>query len=334
MKQSSFQISSGRSRVKTPARTFARGVPFLAFGAFLVYIVGVPHFIISSTTTTASTDEIEGTPSLRSYQNETALAKPETTRRKPPLRPPPALPLIPHTIFFTYKHNILENKEPSNFYDNIMYTIHEYRTLWGDPDAPVRFLDNDDCVKDIEMAEPRLVPLFQNAVSGAWMADVCRIAALYNSGGYYFDIDLKVVQPVDLRNNNNISFVTVHETAVYMNFFQAFIASTPRNPILKIALDKMLDYHEGRLKIFGNLGPYTLNQAYKSVSPQEQAQAWILHELDLDNKRTPSNSYPEVQRQEGEGCCCNFVVEDAKQKQVYFFSRFVGASSKCGMPER
>ena len=161
---------------------------------------------------------------------------------------------IPHTLFFTYKHNILETREPSNFYDNIMYTVSQYRTLWGEPDAPIRFMDDAACAEEIEAAEPRLVQYFENGGIPAWKADVCRIAALYNAGGYYFDIDLKVVQPVALDHKKaNISFVTVHETASYMGFFQAFIASTQRNPILKKALDFMLEYYEKRRSISGNI---------------------------------------------------------------------------------
>ena len=79
-------------------------------------------------------------------------------------------------------------------------------------------------------------------------------------------------------------------------------------------------------------GPSTLKDAYNAVTDKDRAEAWILHELNLEQRNIPAGTYPELPRQEGDGCCCNFIVEDAVQKQVYFFSRFVGASNYCNVP--
>jgi hypothetical protein len=332
MKQSSFHLSSPRSRrVKSRARGSHENP--------IAYALTIAFLLVAACLFFASIKVAENTPSnsIVDTVNRTTDVQKDAGRVRGKHEAPPVLPynstkasspIIPHTLFFTYKHNILDTRKPKLFYDNVMHTISEYRSLWNEPGAHVSFLTDEDCIREIEKAEPRLVQHFEEGGVGSFKADICRIAALYNSGGYYFDIDLKVVQPVPL-DNTTFNFVTVHETAAYMNFFQAFIASTANHPILKQALENMLIHYQDNSAFRGNLGPVTLHSAYESSSREMQQKAWILHELNLDHPRNPPDIYKELPRQIGEGCCCNFVVEDAKQKQVYFFSRIVGASGTC-----
>lgn len=352
MQQSRFQLSSPRSRVKKPSARSAK--PIIAFAVTSVFLFAACYFSVFITFDPLATNKVNQTSTVHNLSSVKESAVVNARREGPLVVPSPVkdsvvnthregilvkdaitnstlLPSIPHTLFFTYKHNILETKEPKLFYDNIMHTVSEYRSLWKEPKAPIRFLEDKDCVDEIQRAEPRLVEHFEKGQVGSYKADICRVAALYNSGGYYFDIDLKVVQPVPLDETYTYKFVTVHESAAYMNFFQAFIASAPKHPILHKALGNMLEHYQGR-KFSGNMGPSTLKAAYKAMSPQIQQEAWLLHELNLEHPRNPPNIYENVPRQVGDGCCCNFVVEDAKQKEVYFFSRIVGASSSCKAP--
>ena len=91
-------------------------------------------------------------------------------------------PAIPHSIYMTYKHEVLESHEPPHIYQNIMNTISEYRRLWNEPEAPVHFLTDDECRERIEEAEPRLVQYFDKESSGAFKGDICRVAVLYLKG--------------------------------------------------------------------------------------------------------------------------------------------------------
>jgi len=225
---------------------------------------------------------------------------------------------IPHTLFFTYKYDILERGTPKRFYDNVMNTIDKYRNALSN-DTIVRFLTDDDCRALIEVAEPRLVVHFNRETLGMHKGDICRIAALFEEGGYYFDVDLQVTQALQLKDD--IQFATcLHPNG--KEFFQAFLAATARHPILKNALDKMLAYYNGQLVLHGDyMGTSTLFNAFDATPKEHRGPVLILDELNLDDD---SSRFPEIIRRKDnvEGCCCNFVVHDSTS--VYFWSRIIG----------
>jgi Glycosyltransferase sugar-binding region containing DXD motif len=150
---------------------------------------------------------------------------------------------IPRTLIFTYKSKL--DKTPKRLYNNVMHTINVYRKAWNDKDAPVLFLDNQDCLEVIEEVEPKLAIHFRQEDSGAFKADICRLAVLYARGGYYFDIDMQAVQAVPV--SSNIAFASVH--AAYGGFFQSFLASAPESPIIKKALTHLRDYYEEKARL-------------------------------------------------------------------------------------
>mmetsp|Transcript_2778 Transcript_2778/g.8168 ORF Transcript_2778/g.8168 Transcript_2778/m.8168 type:complete len:366 (+) Transcript_2778:122-1219(+) len=265
-------------------------------------------------------------------------------------------PKIPHNILFTYKHNIVQTKEPKLFYDNVVNTRDAYLFAWdNDPSARVYFLDDDECRKFIEQAEPKLLDHFNKEKQGMYKADICRIAALKMLGGYYLDVDLKVIEPVLL--NDEISFATVKEAikaasckggcpkdpailaainaevikAHEGNMFQAFLAAEPGHSILKAALHFMLLHYEGKKDAHGLMGVSTLADAFKSISPEERGQHWLLQEYNNVDEQD-SEYYPDY-HQNGRGCCCDYLVHDPEERKVYFFSRIVGSSEdKCALP--
>ena len=94
-------------------------------------------------------------------------------------------------------------------------------------------------------------------------ADICRVAELYLYGGYYFDIDIGVVKPLDVDalpipteileptwnlhsiKKNRLEQAEKDDIATFVTvvnkqgrFFQAFTASMPRHPVLKRSLGK------------------------------------------------------------------------------------------------
>jgi len=226
-------------------------------------------------------------------------------------------------MFFTYAHNILLTKAPEMYYDNVQHTIAEYRQAWGEPEAPVRFLDDADCRAILQRVEPRLVPHF-DTTRGMHKADICRVAALYEEGGYYFDVDIQVVKP--LRLADGVGFATANEFAGGSGgFFQAFLAAAPGHPILKQALYKMLLYYEGKLKAHrkgANMGTSTLKDAFDAVPEAQRGEVRLLQEIYLS-----AGQYRKLPRHIETGAC-NFVVHDAGEHAVYFYSRIVG-SPRC-----
>ena len=262
-------------------------------------------------------------PTKAAVESTTAeLAESATTK-------PPA---IPHIIYFTYKSNILQTKEPPQFYGNIMNTTQKYIQGWKDPNAKMVFLDDAGCRRVIEKAEPRLLEHFNNEQKGAYKGDICRVAALLDTGGYYFDVDIKVIEPVLLEDD--IAFSSVREELKRkkaFNFFQAFLASAPNHPVLRETTRIMLDYYEGRHALHGFMGVSTMGDGYKAAlesHPDEMKKVRILQEL----KNVPGvdGYYEDLPQQEGGvGCCCQHIVHDPEERKVYFRSRIVGAGQFC-----
>ncbi|KAL3799301.1 hypothetical protein HJC23_013026 [Cyclotella cryptica] len=207
-------------------------------------------------------------------------------------------PIIPRRLIFTYKYNLINPSEDDPPFDpknpltaNVLNTIEKYKQNWKRIDdlddannnhrsaakneAVVSFLSNEDCVEIIKRAEPKLIRHFSREKRGDFKADICRIAELYIHGGYYFDADISVVDPVNLdklpiqrveisdpftelshidqsseiaipSEDDIVTFATVIN--VQGVFFQAFLAAAPNHPIMKTALQYMLAYYEGKLQ--------------------------------------------------------------------------------------
>jgi hypothetical protein len=246
------------------------------------------------------------------------------------MRGPPSQDFkIPRRMIFTYKHNILETKEPPHLYENVLNTIQKYREAWGEPNAPVWFLNNTDCLSVLYAAKPALLNYFALEVHGSWKADICRVAALYLTGGYYFDVDMEVVQP--WKHDDNVTFATVM-TPETNRYFQSFLVSEPQSRIMEKSLSRMLHFYENHISREGVLlGPDVMKWAFDSVPISDRGQAVFLEEHEY-----PRDQIESLERREAVGCCCNFGVRDSNTKQRFFYSRIVGAGRSCmpsGTPE-
>jgi mannosyltransferase OCH1-like enzyme len=147
---------------------------------------------------------------------------------------------IPHQLLFTYSQNILETKEPSHYYENIQNTIKKYREAWNEPNAPVVFLDDVECLALIKQHEPNLIKPYQQESYGAYKGDICRAVALYQTGGYYFDVDIEVLKP--LVRTTPTTFITSWNVGGPSSraFFQAVLCVTPKNPIIAATIQSII----------------------------------------------------------------------------------------------
>ena len=372
---------------------------------------------------------------------------------------------IPHILIFTHRDNLLlaleqeqketrqEQKKKKNhelksvrlsdpslqpFLDNVLDTIQLYVTAWykqqqqqqAQPKTTrprVWFLDNDECRRVIGRVEPRLVPYFDEEPLGKYQGDVCRAAALYLSGGYYMDVDMKTIQPYPTFPRLNHTAINDKPSPIKKkkkkakkdpslvlaqspdgSMFNSFMASAPRHAVLWDSLQIILSYYQkneqglfqGYYDYAANeptvdcdtfsvssrpsqleepsswfswswgtsqpslkqvarhalchmaqglggsrskLGPFSLEAAlewHQVVWRQQSQQPHnhndpLIHVLSEDNfdsavQQQRQDWYPSLSYQdEGEGCCCNYVVHDRIHHQAYFFSRFVGAGEFC-----
>jgi hypothetical protein len=243
------------------------------------------------------------------------------------MREPPSPDFkIPRRLIFTYKSNLLETKDPPLFYDNVLKTIKVYREAWGELEAPVWFLDDDDCRAAIYFAKPHLLTYFDKEIDGSWKADICRVAALYLTGGYYFDVDMEAVNP--WIPGRNATFATVHDPSKTI-FFQSFLASEKEGRLMMEHLDELLIFYEDRTsRIDILLGPHTLKWAFNSIPPSELGETVLLQEIGYSLEDSEISS----RRREAVGCCCNHRVQEPVSNVTIFYSRIVGNSWKCADP--
>jgi hypothetical protein len=202
-------------------------------------------------------------------------------------------PMIPRRLIFTYKYNLLKPSKDDPPFDaqdpltaNVLNTIKRYKQYWAsadkangqasvDNEVVISFLDNADCVEVINKVEPKLVEYFTKEKRGDLKADICRIAELLLHGGYYFDADIFVVEPVTLDTlpiqdeelsdpsiqlqylekgyemaQPNEADVVTFATVINVQgvFFQAFLAAMPHHPTIQRAMDYILAYYEGNLE--------------------------------------------------------------------------------------
>jgi hypothetical protein len=238
-------------------------------------------------------------------------------------------PKIPRQFIFAYKWNILEHKSPPLLYNNILNTVQKYKEAWGEEDVPVGFLDDQYCRSAIRAAKPELMRYFYDETNESFKADICLMAALYLDGGYYFDVNLEVLQAY--TPPNDVNFLTVLDSG--LRAFLGFVAVSPSSPILEKTLEVMLNYY--KLSAFNrpdiNLGPVAMGAAVQTVNAATSGNVHVLKEIPLDDFPL---LYPDVPRREGEGCCCNHAVHDpdGPVPAVFFYSLIVGASSHCMPP--
>lgn len=234
---------------------------------------------------------------------------------------------IPHQfILVDTRYKKLEDQDDLA-YKNIQKTIHHYRGAWQDPEAPVLFFGDKECQEAIRSIDPRLLQSYQREEQGRFKSDICRIAALVIHGGYYFDSDMVSVEPFLV--DKATSFVTGRQWG-NDGFYNSFVASVPQHPVLDQTLDVMLMHYRNLLaKLKTHMGPATLKMGYEVLQPKDRGKTYLLFEMKLED----NPDYDHFPRQNGTGCCCNFVLEDRAESKIHFYSRMVGWGKYCRFTE-
>ena len=189
----------------------------------------------------------------------------------------PHSPINLNRLVFTYKFHLLTDTDVTLTAEEEVLKENVFNTTEYYPDAEVSYLNNSDCFDLIKdggiLGQPdssSMAEYFEKEKRGMYKSDICRLFALYDEGGIYFDNDIKsrfaVTELINQHNlmngskgeenheedvdSSKISFSTAlsHDKR---NFFQAYLAVGPKNPIILLAIKYTLQYYKGKRKLDG-----------------------------------------------------------------------------------
>lgn len=219
---------------------------------------------------------------------------------------------IPNILIFTYSKNLWS--ESSNLDDeevvlaaNVRHSVQRHS-----PDTQVIFLTDDDCIASLRKVFPSLISHFQNESKGMFKADICRGAALYETGGIYLDVDVGVRHDLWSQLAPSTEFFTarVHRQSKWLgHFFQAILGAAPKSPIIYEYLRLFHDYYIGKEKVSSKapLGVVLLKRAwdniYNTTTQLPATELWqeILYHPDIFPNLVPAPTW-------GTRRACHFVV--------------------------
>lgn len=244
---------------------------------------------------------------------------------------------IPNNIIFTHHIDLLGTENVIG--EDIALRKNVQNNIALHPESELYFFTDKDCLQYIARVmgpETRLKEFFMAETKGMYKADICRGAALYELGGLYMDVDLQARMKLWDTILPNTTFVVplVHQASKYPgNFFQAFIGSTPHNPILFRYLELFIEYYEGRIDLEGPLGVLLLRRAHDEIigthdKPKSHSQSLQY----FQEVKYNSGLFPDVPPPTwGSRRACRFVVVANNRMPfiVPFYSRVKG-SRMCG----
>lgn len=212
--------------------------------------------------------------------------------------------IIPNILIFTYRINLLLVQNVSEltimeqvFLNNTLNTISLH------PGATVRFLDNADCLEAIQEVYPNaalnMTHHFIAEEQGMYKGDICRGAALYQTGGLYFDMDMVARMSLFDVIERNVDFVVpkepVKENPERRSLYQAFVAATPRHPIIRSYLDLFEGFYNNRIpRPYDLLGVYFMKLAYYNESKYDKSTTRLWTAMTYDDMLLPHVQPPKT----------------------------------------
>ena len=110
-------------------------------------------------------------------------------------------------------------------------------------------------------------------------ADLFRYCILYVNGGVWIDVDIEVIHPLHTFITPAAELVVVHDGGMPGDEFlyNAFLATVPNHPVLKRAMDIIMEHYHVRLEkgaVFAT-GPNVLWRAVNDIVRKVQPKSFI-----------------------------------------------------------
>ena len=164
--------------------------------------------------------------------------------------------------------NIFQTWETKDISEDFLTLTQTWKKM--NPNYAYFLYDDNDCVSFIKKHyDIRVYNAFTRIIPGAFKADLWRYCILYIYGGVYVDIDTICYGKIDFFLNEDIEFLTPIDlnncpSIGAHNLFNAFIASTPKHPILLECINRVIYNIENNIIPHSNLdfsGPGILGRA-------------------------------------------------------------------------
>ena len=142
------------------------------------------------------------------------------------------------------------------------------------------FYNDQMCLDFVkEHFDEDVVQAYQALRPGAARADLWRYCVLYVHGGVYVDADCICLQPLDhwLPSETDLVVVIDREIQPCLSLFQAFLACTPKHPLMRRAVDAVVGHVKRRLhahSIFELCGPTCLGRCLNALHGRPSGAPW------------------------------------------------------------
>ena len=156
---------------------------------------------------------------------------------------------------------------------------------------------------------------FQSTKDGKTRSDICRLGTLYETGGVYLDNDIRLLTNVLFNIPKGTEFATCL-AANRKSYFQAFMASVPRHPVVLKSLELHVTYErEHGANPMVNAGTFLLREAMKLQLGRNQITLehtgryenfFLMKEVSIFRKRSP------YCKSCGLGDLCGYFVQSGK----------------------
>jgi hypothetical protein len=155
---------------------------------------------------------------------------------------------IPRIIYQTMSTTLVNT-------DRYRLSVQMWQQL--NPEYEYQYFDELDCRKFIEQHfDKDVVMAYNTLLPGAFQADLFRYCLLYIQGGCYVDSQTQPFLPLRVVINAETEFCTAVDGKEYA-LWQGFLCTTPRHPVLKLAIDKTVKniqkrkYYDSCLQLSG-----------------------------------------------------------------------------------
>lgn len=180
---------------------------------------------------------------------------------------------IPRKLYQTFK----DNRIPSR--------MHQRIDSWLDqnPEYHYHYYSDEECQKMIQTHyNETVLRAYQKLIPGAFKADFWRYCVLYTFGGVYADIPMANLVPLRKIIDPESHFIVPRDTPSSKKYlYNAFMASTPNNPVLGKAIDICIENIENEW--YGTsgesicvTGPGVLGRALNQIANRNDKTNFIL----------------------------------------------------------